>query len=159
MAGGAQRPDGAGSGPRRTGTPIGLPAPEELSGQPWVGEAAVEVLRVLTGWIRERCAPFTPLSLFLGGSAVHGELCGIADPAGARWFLSDLDLGLVTERLVPPREQAVIREEAIRLPGEGPAVTIGFYTPDRLAGQDPTLGMVETARCGFRLEGALDPFR
>lgn len=158
MTGLFQRSEGAGSGPERTGARRGLPSPDELSGRRWVGERALDVLRAVRDRIRERCEPFTPLSIFLGGSAVHGELCGIEEPGGRRHFLSDLDVGLLTARPVPRGEREALRSEAAELSREGPRATIGFYTPERVRGQDPTLGLVETVRRGFVLDGALDPF-
>jgi hypothetical protein len=132
---------------------LGAPTPSQLSGQPWVGERAAALLPALEKRIRELCEPFTILTIFLGGSAVHGELCGVIDPAGREVFLSDLDLGVLTARRVLAPEMTRIAEEVRALAVDGPSARLGFYCREDLKRQHPTLGLVETVRVGFVLGG------
>jgi len=118
-----------------------------------VGERAARLLPGIVDAVRDRCGPFTPLALFLGGSAVHGELCGITDPSGRRHTLSDLDLGVLTRARVPSEAISRISQEIRGLADDGPAARLGFYCQEDLTLQHPTLGLVETARIGFILSG------
>jgi hypothetical protein len=97
--------------------------------------------------------------VFLGGSAIHGELCGIEDPSGARFFLSDLDLGILTRARVPAEARSRIAREIEAASGGGPMARVGFYCERDLARQDPTPGFVETLRCGFVLDGPAEELR
>jgi hypothetical protein len=132
---------------------LGMPAASILSRQPWVGERAATLLPLLEERIRERCEQFAPLSVFLGGSALHGELCGVIDPAGGRVFLSDLDLSVLTVRRVPGEAADRIAREVRALSADGPPATLGFYCREDLARQHPTPGLVETTRVGIVLSG------
>ncbi len=111
------------------------------------------MLPVLDRSLREQCAPWTSLLVFLGGSAVHGDLCGIEAPEGRRRFLSDLDLGIVTDRRIPLEDRERIAAILRGVAGEGPEVAVGFYCRDDLRKQLPTPGMVETVRHGYALSG------
>ncbi len=121
-----------------------------LSRQEWVAESAAARLRIISEAVPTLCEPYGPLVLFLEGSALHGELCGLRDPSGAEYFLSDLDLGILTVRRVPPESMKEVRNridtEVSGRMGNGPAPKIGFYCSDDLVTQDPTLGFVEAVR-------------
>jgi hypothetical protein len=104
--------------------------------------------------------------LFLEGSALHGELSGITDPTGGRRYLSDLDIGILTRRRIPPgpsREISRRIETAfVDRSVDGPAAKIGFYCEDDLGVQDPTPGFVEAVTRPLVLWGdprALGRFR
>jgi hypothetical protein len=140
------------------GTPAGavragFPEAEVLSPQSWVGERAAAVLPSLARAVRERCDPFSTLLVFITGSATHGELCGIAAPDGRRRFLSDIDLGILTERRIPGIEQASIASAVAGVAADAPEPRLGFYCAADLDRQDPTLGLVEGVRCGIVLDG------
>jgi hypothetical protein len=141
--------DGAPAGAIR----VGFPAARDLSPQTWVGERAAGLLPPLVERIRERCAPSKPLLVFLTGSATHGELCGLLTPGGGRRFLSDLDVGILTdERLSGPAQQRLLRAAA-EVSTDAPEARLGFYCVADLGRQDPTLGLVEGVRCGIVLDG------
>lgn len=132
----------------------GIPTASDLSRQAWVGEAAAARLPACIDAIREPAVPFDPLAVFLGGSAIHGELCGIVTPEGERRFLSDLDLGILTARRLDSETRRTIDRRLAACPEWGPEAKAGFYCEADLARQDPTPGMVETARSGWVLSGA-----
>ncbi len=134
------------------GPRVGVPAASELSRQAWVGEAAAACLPECVRAIQSFLASQRPRAIFLGGSAVHGELCGIVAPDGTRRILSDLDIGVLAERRAP----AGTADAVDRLLAEistAPEVRVGLYCLDDLGRQDPTPGMVETARAGWVLFG------
>jgi hypothetical protein len=132
---------------------LGIPAAPDLSRQSWVGERAALLLPALEAEIRRRSEAFGPLAIFLGGSAIHGELCGIEDPSGKKTYLSDLDLGVLTDRRIPAEERGVIASEVRKFSEEGPPARLGFYCLADLERQHPTPGLVETVRAGFVLSG------
>jgi len=132
---------------------IGFPAPSVLSRQDWVAERAAEALPVITQVLLEEARGHDPLLVFLAGSGVHGELCGIVDPTGARRFLSDLDVGLLTERRIPRDLRERIAARLVRSSAEGPQPRVGYFCREDRGKQSPTLGLVEAARCGYVLSG------
>lgn len=147
---------------RGSGVRTAQPSPRDLSSQGWVGERAAEILPGAAERLWRGSLAHEPIVLFLGGSAIHGELCGIEDPSGRRWFLSDLDLGIVTAHRIPADRQLGISEDLARVEGDSPGLRAGFYCWSDLGRQHPTLGLVETVRQGFVLRGdagALAGFR
>lgn len=124
-----------------------------MSRQDWVGEAAAKVLAGIDEEIRRRVRQFEPVLIFLGGSAVHGELCGIEDAKGGRTVLSDLDLGVVTRIRIPLEARERIGSELVEITADGPIARTGFYFVDDLGRHSPTLGLVETTRRGVVLGG------
>lgn len=139
---------------RPCGIRVGIPLPLDLSPEPWVGEAAAARLPASLDTIRRRAEGFRLRAVFLGGSAVHGELCGLVTPEGERRVLSDLDIGVLTERRIDWETRDRITHELDRAEGAGPEARCGFYCAEDLARQAPTLGMVETARSGWVLLGS-----
>jgi hypothetical protein len=137
-----------------------------LSSQSWVAEPASSILDRIAAVLPSLSGEFEPFVLFLQGSALHGELCGLLAPTGRRIFLSDIDLGLLTRRRIPSdaREEISRRleREATEAATEGPAARVGFYCEGDLGVQDPVPGLVETVRVGRVLwgdGGALRRFR
>lgn len=120
-------------------------------------EAASARLALLAEELPRLCEPITPVVLFLEGSALHGELCGVRLPAGEKRFLSDLDLGIVTRKRVPSRMRealaSLVEDIATERAGDGPPVKIGFYCEEDLGSQDPTPGFVEAVRQPLALWG------
>jgi hypothetical protein len=140
---------GRAAGSRR----VGFPAANALSHQDWVGESAAASLPRLVDALGEGCSAFMPLLVFLTGSATHGELCGLQKPGGGRRYLSDLDLGIVTEHRVPAPAQRQAASAVAEAARSGPEPRVGFYCTADLDRQDPTLGLVEGVRCGIVLWG------
>jgi hypothetical protein len=153
--------------PTSSDGPSPLPPPlGTWSRQEWVAESAAARSSFLAVEIPRLCQAFEPLVLFFEGSALHGELCGILSPAGGRRYLSDLDLGVLTSRRVPPERGGEIARridtEISERIGDGPPPKIGFYCSDDRDRQDPTPGLVEAVRRPFVLWGdrqALGSFR
>lgn len=147
--------------------PSGLEPPSgSWSRQDWVAQSAGARVAFLSVEMPRLCEALGPIVIFLEGSALHGELCGIMDPAGGRRYLSDLDLGILTKRRVQPGFSKIaalrIEAEAFERIGEGPTAKLGFYCEDDLGAQDPTPGFVEAIRRPFVLwgdPGALARFR
>jgi hypothetical protein len=140
----------------------GHPTPQDLSSRSWVGERAAELLPPATERLWQGALAHRPVVAFLGGSAVHGELCGIEDAAGERRYLSDLDLGILTDERVPGELQQSIRRGLAGHGAEGPELQAGFYCRADRERQHPTPGFVEAVREGFVLQGdpaALGEFR
>lgn len=150
--------EGTAAGLRR----VGFPAADGLSHQDWVGAGAAASLPRLVDLLVERSTAFDPWMIFLTGSATHGELCGLQEPGGARRYLSDLDLGLLTRHRVSSQDQREIASVAAEAAPAGPEPRVGFYCAADLDRQDPTIGLVEGVRSGIALWGDpahLDRFR
>ncbi len=132
---------------------VGFPEANALSHQAWVGERAAATLPLVIETVGKRCEPFTTLLIFLAGSALHGELCGITIPDGRRRYLSDIDVGILTRWRVPASDQGEIARAAASTAGEAPEPRLGFYCEEDLSRQDPTLGLVEGVRHGIVVRG------
>lgn len=131
--------------------------PERLSPIPWVDQRCRAALRSALEWLGPALEPFGLRVLFLGGSAALGEAVGWRGPDGEGVVLSDLDLGAVTWRDVPPARR---REIARRLAGRdgaggeaGPRPTLGLYGTRYQGVQAPTPGLVDLVRAGIPLCG------
>jgi hypothetical protein len=135
------------------GIRVGFPAADALSSQDWVGESASRNLPIVVEQIRQECSSPPLLLIFLTGSATHGELCGLLTPDGDRRYLSDLDIGILTEGRLSGELQRRLADLAAAAVHEGPEPRFGFYCVADLDRQDPTMGLVEGVRCGGVLHG------
>ena len=136
-----------------------LPDGRRLAERPWADHLCHRLLAWSAPRMIEALSPFDLKLVFLGGSAALGEAVGWENPSGGGHLLSDLDLGAVTEHVVPgdlrTRLLGELNSTGSPFPRAtiGRPFTIGFYERRYWDRCTPTLGLVDLAAFGFSLWG------